>query len=56
MTRDQVPTGDKVEAGLATAAPPVLPCPICGKESKADHEPGWRICSARDCRHRFPLN
>lgn len=50
MKPDNVFVPDKIDAGLSAPTSPRHPCPACGKETKAHHEPGHRICSDKRCR------
>ncbi len=50
MPVDKVAATDSLQAGLAKAAPPVHPCPSCGKETVVHSVPGTRICTHPDCR------
>lgn len=55
--KDEASAKDHVEAGVSRdAVAPNAPCQKCGAETKEDHEPGWRVCSKRDCRHKFNAN
>ena len=54
VVRDVAQVTDQVIAELVPWAPPRWPCPACGRESKADHAFGSRVCSDRACRQRFP--
>lgn len=48
---DKLSSADVTEAGICReATPPHHPCSLCGKETKEDKFPGWRICSAPVCR------
>lgn len=47
-TDDAVGSKDMAFGWLESeAVPPAFPCPKCGKETKASHRPGERVC--RSC-------
>lgn len=48
--RHKLKANEKPVAGVIGSGP-VIPCPKCGKPSKAHHV--GRICSDRNCRHEF---